>query len=373
MSKRITTILIIILLIIVLGIIGVIIFNMISTNKSDKNDITETTKIKPEISLSQELTDENEVIVEVITSTQDENGIKEILLPDGSKETNDKTKYTITENGEYEFTVTANNGEKSSAKIIVEDIVERKNADPYVPEGFDVISDNVDEGFVIEDNYGNQYVWIPVEGGKMTRTTVFDTNYEENNNTASALVNSVAQNYGFYIARFEASEFEFDGKKVVASMPGKIPWTNITCLDAVDYSNSSAQVFGYEDCTTALMNSYAWDTALNWIDTKYENYSSSVDYGNYNDGLVNPTGTTEKDIVCQICDMAGNVSEWTTEIYKKVASSSSKNKSKNSNTKLISRVVRGGTAMLSRTAASRRGYAEDLLDPYWGFRMILYK
>ena len=146
--------------------------------------------------------------------------------------------------------------------------------------------------------------------------------YEETSTSATELVNSVAKYYGFYIARFEASEYEVDGEKVAASMAGKNPWTNITYLEALEYSNKSAEKFKYEDCYTTLLNSYA-----------------------------------------------GNIKEWTTEIYKKPVEKDPK--SKDDNVKY--RVVRGGSANLSRTPSSYIGYPENTSDNYWGFRLVLYK
>ena len=370
MGRKIGTFIIIVVLLAILGVIGFYIFDMLTKSSKEPTVSEETEIIKPEIVLTPKQTDEYSIVISAYASTEDEEGIKEIVLPDDSKVFANEAEYKVEENGIYKFKVIANNGESKSATIEINEIVARSPNNPYVPEGFSVISDNVDNGFVIEDEYGNQYVWIPIENGKPIRTNGFDSNYEETSSTATALVNSVAKNYGFYIGRFEASEYEVNGKKTAASMNGKIPWTNISCVDAFEYANSSGQVFGYEDCNTALINSYAWDAALSWIDTKYESYSSSIDYGNYNNSIINPTGGTSKDIVCQICDLAGNVSEWTTEIYK---NDKNKNKREENEKNIISKVIRGGSATLSRTAASRRGYAENLMDAYWGFRLVLYK
>jgi len=79
--------------------------------------------------------------------------------------------------------------------------------------------------------------------------------------------------------------------------------------------------------------------------------------------------------------MAGNVREWTTEIYKNKAEAAktSKKKKKNAtNEELLSetvyyRVVRGGGANISRTASSYNGNKENMTDEYWGFRVILYQ
>ena len=73
-----------------------------------------------------------------------------------------------------------------------------------------------------------------------------------------------------------------------------------------------------------------------------------------------------------ICDLAGNVREWTTEI---TSTGNKKNNSKKNNTNenASSRVIRGGSANLNKIANSRNGYPEDLTDGYWGFRTILYE
>ena len=212
---------------------------------------------------------------------------------------------------------------------------------------------------------------MPVENGKLERENALDPHFEETGGDATALVNSVSQYYGFYIGRVEASQFEKDGETVAASMLGKVPWTNISYEEAIDYADKSAEAFGYTDCYTSIVNSYAWDTALRWIDQTYENYSSSTNYGNYS-GTIYPTGTTEQDTVNNICDLAGNVREWTTEIYKEINDESSKNK-KDDEENLIQRVVRSGGASLKRTPSSRIGYSEKQVDPYWGFRLVLYK
>lgn len=155
-------------------------------------------------------------------------------------------------------------------------------------------------------------------------------------------------------------------------MPGKTPWTNITYTDAANVSNGVAAAFGYpEEYATALINSYVWDTTIKWIDEKYTNYSSMLSYGNYS-GQISPTGATETDVVNNICDLAGNVREWTTEVFKGATETTSK---KNSNTQqqVLYRVVRGGSAQLNKTAISHVGYPQNISDTYWGFRTILFK
>ena len=108
---------------------------------------------------------------------------------------------------------------------------------------------------------------------------------------------------------------------------------------------------------------------MQWIDQTHLNYSSDVNYGNYT-GTIYPTGYTESDSVKNICDLSGNVREWTTEIYK---AASQPNKNDKNFVSVIHRVVRGGSANLKRTPISHIYYPENTSDNYWGFRTIIYK
>ena len=231
---------------------------------------------------------------------------------------------------------------------------------------------NVTEGIVIEDNdiiegignnRGNQYVWIPVgnEIKKSDGTTVnitlgryeFATNgtptlkqdavnytqeiiiksyYKElatsrigavasnrlNDTNTTALdlkgfVESVKASGGYYIARYEAS-YGTDGKansKVsdtyAISTPNKEGqlWNNITQINAATASRDL-----YSTLNSDLINSYAWDTAIVYI----QNFSGATDYSRQtssNTSLAN-TGVNS-DEKCKINDMASNTYEWTTE------------------------------------------------------------
>ena len=245
-----------------------------------------------------------------------------------------------------------------------------------VPQGFKIAEDsglNVTEGIVIEDNdiiegigngRGNQYVWVPVGNGikKSDGTTVNITlgrytfasdgtptlkqdavNYIQEvaintywkelatsrtgvasdgvdglNTTAVNLkgfVDSVKANGGYYIARYEAS-YGTDGKansKVSNTASASTPnqegqlWNNITQVNAATASRNL-----YNTVNSDLINSYAWDTAIVYI----QNFSGDTDYSkqdgkSINSSLAN-TGANS-DEKCKINDMASNIWEWTTE------------------------------------------------------------
>mgnify|MGYP004652934333 CR=1 FL=1 len=381
MGNKLSPVIIIVLIVVIIALAGLAV-SMLSSKDGGGiiggNKASQGSNIIPTIEATVNTTDadQEKVIISVVVATDDELGIDAIILPDGTEVNGETKDYTVTKNGTYNFTVRGKNGEENSTSVEINNIRVVSAQNPYIPEGFEHIGGDVDNGFVIQDTYGNQFVWVPVPTGIMTRNTMLSADFEESNTTSSELVNSVAKNYGYYIARFEASSFDINGEKAAASMAGKIPWTNITFTDAYQASLNMSTAFKYaEGIKTAIVNSYAWDTALEWINKNTPNYSTNTGFGNYS-GTIYPTGQTASDVVNNICDMAGNVREWTTEIDKSKTASSGNTSRKNTtqveNTAL-KRTVRGGSANLNKTASSHIGYYENLSDGYWGFRTILYQ
>lgn len=366
------------ILLVAIIIFGVSLFKKDGQTDNKKGETGDDTElIAPTIDLSLNTTDEDqdEVTIMVSASTEDEGGIEYVELPDGTQVFTETHEYPVTENGKYTFKAKGVNGAEGKVSIEVTNIREISSDNPYIPEGFEHIGGEVDTGFVIQDKFGNQFVWVPVPSGILTRSTMMSTDYSDSNSYATSLVNSVAKNYGFYMARFEASPYEDGDRKVAASLPEKMPWTDVTYREAEEAAKLSAEVFEYTDVATALVSSYAWDTTLEWINQSVTNYSTNTSYGNYS-GTIYPTGSTESDQMNYICDLAGNVREWTTEEYSPVTSTGTKKSSTKKNTTEetgASRVVRGGSANLNKIANSRNGYPEDLVDEYWGFRIVLYE
>ena len=126
-------------------------------------------------------------------------------------------------------------------------------------------------------------------------------------------VDSVKANGGYYIARYEAS-YGTDGKansKVSNTYEHSTPnkegqlWNCITQINAATASRNL-----YSTVNSDLINSYAWDTAIVYI----QNFSGDTDYSKQNSlnkSLAN-TGANS-DEKCKINDMASNTYEWTTE------------------------------------------------------------
>ena len=134
-----------------------------------------------------------------------------------------------------------------------------------------------------------------------------------------SFIDSVKANGGYYIARYEAS-YGTDGKansKVSNTFTNSdtapttrtegMLWNYITQINAATASRGL-----YTTAITDLINSYAWDTAIVYI----QNFSGDTDYS-YQDGKsINSSLTNtgaNNDEVCKINDMASNTREWTTE------------------------------------------------------------
>ena len=138
------------------------------------------------------------------------------------------------------------------------------------------------------------------------------------NTTAKNLkgfIDSVKVNAGYYIARYEASYR--DGTKPYSKVSvtattsstqtdGKL-WNNLTQGKAAEASRA---MYANPNFETDLINSYAWDTAISYI----QKCSGDTDYSVQNSLNASIANTGKNgDEVCKINDMASNLREWTTE------------------------------------------------------------
>ena len=216
-----------------------------------------------------------------------------------------------------------------------------------IPGGFHLDADSgtsVEEGIVIEDGSGNQFVWIPT-GTYQTSSGAKTNNLSRRTFTSSgatevsgdsiindrseygyygegdsrsvsysqigAFKDSVSKNGGFYIGRYE------QGTGNVCKV-GITPMANITRDSAK--SQAEAMYNGNSYVVSELISSYAWDTTLNFIcQTNSAGYTlattTSNSYGNINTGSKQSTGAYAADNYSNVYDLLGNYYEWTTEYY----------------------------------------------------------
>ena len=317
-----------------------------------------------ELFLNSEKYTTESVIINIKTYMEDGSEIESIILPNNQEVISTETMYEVTKNGEYEFIVKGKNGGISKQTIEINNILDSSSDVPYIPADFEhVEGTEVSSGYTIIDKYGNEFVWIPVSTGILTRESDGDNKYEENTSEISEFINSVQRYYGFYVAKYEASLATLNGKETIAFKANVIPLSNVNYRIAYDKSQKMCEIYKYNGVKTSLINSYAWDTTLKWINKSITNYSKNISYGNYS-GIIFPTGDKKSDIVNNICDLAGNLREWTTEMYYT---------STETETTDIYRVIRGGSANIEKVASSHIAYPDYMTDTYWGFRAILYK
>lgn len=139
--------------------------------------------------------------------------------------------------------------------------------EPYSLEGFSYVEGNWENGYVVQDENGNQYVWIPCTNKNINNivklqrrnkcaipfinyTSCYNESYEE-------FLKSALENGGFYISRYEIGKEE----NLPVSKSGVEVWSNITRDEAIDIVNSM-----YTNINCELINGYAYDTTLKWIE-----------------------------------------------------------------------------------------------------------
>ena len=201
----------------------------------------------------------------------------------------------------------------------------------------------------------------------ISRVGAVDSSNRRNDTNTTALnlkgfVDSVKANGGYYMARYEAS-YGTDGKAnskvsntVLNSMSyeeGQL-WNSINQTRAATASRNL-----YNTVNSDLINSYAWDTAIVYI----QNFSGDTDYSRQNalnKSLAN-TGTIG-DEKCKINDMASNTVEWTTEYCAHADSSPA-----------YHCTIRGGMYGTSDSCPDYRDYTSTT-DSYCSssFRCVLY-
>ena len=252
-----------------------------------------------------------------------------------------------------------------------------------IPTGFYYVGGTKASGIVISDNkndknkyrnqkvvgtdlLGNQYVWIPcttdssssdlqyartewgveVDGDDNSRAikdelTLTDASVTYSDSDTANGINadvskeivaqikaekaSVAQYGGYYIGRYEVGK---NGDTAVVKYDqtsyAEITWSTAYGLAKKIITNSEVNSY--------LCSSYAWDTAVNFIqnNSTAKNYATSIEgfNGNWNPqavkdpsgNVIKPAGTSQQlntgltTQFCNIFDMGGNEAEFTTEL-----------------------------------------------------------
>ncbi len=186
--------------------------------------------------------------------------------------------------------------------------------DVVIPSGFTISTDTastVDEGIVVKDSKGNEWVWVPCTEYTRKDFGKQSGSYSDYSETLTKEQSDSIKKYkGFYIGRYEAGK---ESEKVVIKQNVPV-YNNISFADCKSKSRSFAVDNGYNTSKmfTVLCSSYAWDSALKFIEKINSTYPTNSTQGNYNSSM-KYTGLTTP--VCNIYDMGGNAWEFTTESY----------------------------------------------------------
>ena len=307
-------------------------------------------------------------------------------------------------------------------------LVESNLANPIegvkIPVGFMYVGGTKGSGIVISDNQndkdkyknqknvgtdleGNQYVWIPCTTDESSSAVLYERTewgVESDNGTSAikdeltltdstvtylpedilngitgdiskeivAQINaekeSVKKYGGYYIGRYEVG---INGEEAVVKY-NQTSYANIKWSAA--YSLAKKLVTNLE-ATSYLCSSYAWDTAVNFIqnNSTAKNYATSIEglNGNWTSQavkdekgkIIKPADASQKlntgltTAFCNVFDMGGNEGEFTTEINPGGVETL---------------IIRGGLCYNNAPAGYRWDGSVESASTYYGFRTTLF-
>ena len=213
-----------------------------------------------------------------------------------------------------------------------------------IPAGFVYVGGTKDSGLVISDNSadkekykdqttvgtdleGNQFVWIPVDNIADYKRTAYFTQVASGTTDATTKSErikysssgiyyftealpedektSVETNKGYYIGRYEAGDKEAKALRAngastsnkITVKAGQAPYNYVTRTQAKSLAEGFKTQQNYSSSvTTKLVSSYAWDTAIAFIQKTNSDYGRSSEEGNYNDSpTFNYTGIADTE------------------------------------------------------------------------------
>ena len=273
-------------------------------------------------------------------------------------------------------------GNKSNVKEEWQNTIASVKYGVPIPIGFTYKEGTKDTGLVIQDEKGNEFVWVPATESTYAKDTSFPSYNNIKPTGDDTLPNGITDETadvvkygGFYIGRYEAGIPKGDTSPsnktgIPVSKKDATVWTYINYTNA---KASAESMISNEYVQTGLITGTAWDTTCHWIEGSlksinasasltdsryYGNHKDSVEPANENRGIKRTAGFSENWKVKNIYDLAGNVWEWTSEADRSYF------------------IVRGGSYDCNGSgdpvSCRRTYYGASVTIVYLGFRPRLY-
>ena len=210
-------------------------------------------------------------------------------------------------------------------------------------------------GLVIEDEIGNQFVWVPnvkitdENLIKLYEYTEQDQDAEQKNEQLKEYNTQIEKYGGFYISRYEAgitysmqkntkefSSITNDIEGTPVSKQGQIIWNYISLKNA---KKNAENMYNNVEIRSDLMSPIQWLNIMQWISNNGYNIKNAEKWGNFSNAnfritgwysedygktykygedilkaqynMILSSGATERNKSNNIYDLAGNVMEYT--------------------------------------------------------------
>ncbi|MEI3355638.1 MAG: hypothetical protein V8R81_00885 [Clostridia bacterium] len=192
-----------------------------------------------------------------------------------------------------------------------------------IPDGFYYVGGTKDTGLAISDakdddldnsKGGNQFVWIPVENKKdYERNTNYSNTYVAENATSDTNYlpygiddeeKAVIDAGGFFVSRFEVG---------IESSVGPVSKKGMTVDSYVTQERAKTRaksIVNTDSAKSALCSGTQWDLVMKFVDGKEGYLVNDPISDRHNPSGIDKTGANEKDKVCNIYDLEGNVFEY---------------------------------------------------------------
>ena len=268
-----------------------------------------------------------------------------------------------------------------------------------IPAGFAVSQvegeNKVEDGLVIIDSNGNEFVWIPVEKDveyKMNEDygnkDIFDYLIADNDYLPDGIYDEglseikleeklVKDAGGFYVGRYEAGAEE---ASLIKNIGGTNYWSNepklvskkgaevYCCINQTNAKIKSKTFINNDDVKSGLITSIQWDMIMNFVDGKKDGNGDVFDVKNPIESrhilTLLKCGQNDADKVCNIYDLEGNYNEWVAQRNTFATSQPAIFRGSSSTWKIDEEIVAKG--------ASWRFYKSDDEVNWFSFRFVLY-